>query len=186
MSQTRDILLHTCCAVCLEAVLPALEDEGFSVTAFFFNPNIHPYREFMKRLRAVEVSAESHKTPLIADKEYGLALYVDEILPHGAGRCRACYSVRMKASAQAAARVGACAFTTTLLASSHQKHELVASVAETEASAAGVEFLYRDWRPRLDAGIEAARRRSLYRQHYCGCIWSEYERFGPKPDGAGE
>ena len=185
MAPKRNILLHTCCAVCLEAVLPPLAEEGFTVTVFFHNPNIHPYREFEKRLRAVEIAAEVHKLPLLADKEYGLQAYLDEILGAPEGRCAACYRVRLEAAAAAASRGGFGVFTTTLLSSPHQKHGLVAAAGAAAGSEQKVEFLYRDWRDRMPHGLEAARRRSLYRQHYCGCIWSEYEAFGPKPRPAG-
>jgi hypothetical protein len=178
------VLVHACCAVCLEAIHGALVEEGWRVEVFFYNPNIHPYREFAKRLRAVEVSAESKKLPLTADKEYGLAEYLEKILPAGEGRCRACYELRLGRTAEAAAAGGFDAFTTTLLASPHQKHEAVKAAGEG-AAGHGVPFLYRDWRGRMELGVREARRRSLYRQQYCGCILSEYERFGPQSERTG-
>lgn len=173
------ILLHTCCAVCFEAVYPALEELGYEPTAFFFNPNIHPYREFEKRLRATEVAAEERKVELLAERSYGLQLYLDEILPAGDRRCRACYALRLDATAREAAGRDFDCFTTTLLASPHQKHDQVREAGEAGAAGGGIDFLYRDWRDRMDEGIRRARKRSLYRQRYCGCIWSEYERFAP-------
>ena len=151
--------------------------EGYEVTSFFYNPNIHPYLEFQKRLRAIEVATDSRKVPLFADREYGLELYLARILPAGAGRCEMCYRVRMEAAAAAAMEKGFDAFTTTLLVSRHQKHEAVKAAGEAAGAELGVTFLYRDWRDRLEQGIESAKKRSLYRQQYCGCIWSEYERF---------
>jgi len=185
VSERWHVLLHTCCAVCLEAVLPALCEEGWAVTAFFFNPNIHPYREFEKRLRAVEVAAEMEKVTLVAENLYGLQTYLDHILPYGARRCRACYDLRLEVTAEEAADGGYDAFTTTLLASGHQAHADVKAAGEEAARKYGVEFLYRDWRDRLEAGKEAARRKSLYTQQYCGCIWSEYERFAPRSENVG-
>jgi len=174
------ILLHTCCAVCFEAVYGALVAEGYGVTAYFYNPNVHPYREFARRVRAAEVAAQARKVELIAEKSYGLQTYLDEILAARGGRCRACYRLRLdRAAAEAAAR-GFERFTTSLLASPHQKHESVRAAGEAAALRHGVEFVYADWRSRMQLGIESARRRSLYRQQYCGCIWSEYERFGPR------
>ena len=186
MADKGEILVHTCCGVCFEAVIGALFDEGYGVTAFFYNPNVHPYREFAKRLRAAETAAEAHKVRLLADKEYGLQLYLDRILSAAGGRCEACYAVRLEEAARTAAREGIGAFTTTLLASCHQKHEAVAEAGRTAAAREGIECVYRDWRGRLALGIEQAKRRSLYRQQYCGCIWSEYERFGRDVEGAGE
>jgi predicted adenine nucleotide alpha hydrolase (AANH) superfamily ATPase len=155
------------------------------VTAYFHNPNIHPYREFRKRLRAAEVAAEARKIKILADDCYGLQTYLDEILPAGDARCRACYDLRLSRTAEAAREGDFDAFTTTLLASAHQKHEEVKAAGEAAARAASVNFIYRDWRDRMDAGVQSAKKRSLYRQQYCGCIWSEYERFGPRA-GAGE
>lgn len=185
MARAR-ILLHSCCAVCFEAVCPALVEDRWDVTARFYNPNIHPYREFAKRLRALEVAADSRKIPVVADKEYGLGLWLAEILPCGAGRCRACYRMRLGEAAARAREGGFDAFTTTLLASNHQDHEAVRAEGEAAGVAEGVRFLYADWRGRLESGIESAKRRSLYRQQYCGCIMSEYERFGQRAEPAGE
>lgn len=185
MPDKRKILLHTCCAVCFEAVLPALADEGFSVTALFYNPNIHPYVEFSKRLRAAEVAAEVEKVPFIADKKYGLALYLDSVPREAPGRCPVCYLLRLSAAARIAAEKGFDTFTTTLLASSHQDHDAVRAAGEAVADSS-VAFLYRDWRDRLESGKEIARRRSLYRQQYCGCLWSEYERYAHAQDPSGD
>ncbi len=182
MATRRGILLHTCCAVCLEAVFPAIEALGFSARPFFYNPNIHPFREFEKRLRAVEVACDVHKVSLIADREYGLATYLERIAPAGDIRCLECYALRMDRAAREAVSAGIEAFTTTLLVSGHQKHDDVARAGREAAEKHGIEFFYRDWRELMSSGIEAARKRSLYRQQYCGCIWSEYERFGPKKD----
>ena len=186
MAGKRGILLHACCAVCFEAVIPALEEEGWAVRAYFYNPNIHPFGEFQKRLRAIEVAAEARKVPLEADRGYGLAFYLERILAGEGDRCERCYRARLDAAAGAAKRGGFEAFTTTLLASSHQKHEVVRREGEAAGRRCGTEFVYCDWRGRMVLGVEAARKRSLYRQQYCGCIWSEYERFGPNRERAGE
>lgn len=182
----RKTLLHTCCAVCFEAASQALLDEQLDFEAYFYNPNIHPYREFRKRLRAAEVAAEIRKIPIAVEKSYGLQTYLDEILPAGRGRCRACYRKRLSATADEARRLGFDCFTTTLLVSTHQDHEAVKAEGEAAAEVHGVEFLYRDWRERAQAGLESARRKSLYRQQYCGCIWSEYERFRGQSSPPGE
>lgn len=189
------ILLHACCAVCMESVIDVLISEGWDVTVFFYNPNIHPYQEFEKRLRAIEVACEARKVPLVADKNYGLALYLAEILSAGSGRCGACYALRLGMTARFA-RGGAAggegahaafdAFTSTLLTSSHQDHAAVKEAGEAAGAATGARFIYGDWRDRLAIGIERAKKRSLYRQRYCGCIMSEYERFGPRKPRAGE
>jgi len=163
--------------------MPELDRLGYETVAFFFNPNIHPYREFRKRLRAAEVAAEARKVELVTERTYGLQQYLDEILPAGCRRCRACYDLRLGRSAREAARRGLDCFTTTLLVSTHQKHEQVRAAGEAAGERHGIEFVYRDWRERMAEGIASAKRRSLYRQQYCGCIWSEYERFAPGETG---
>ena len=150
----RRILMHTCCAVCFEAVFPALDGE-WEATAFFYNPNIHPYSEFEKRLRAVEVITDSRKAGLVADNAYGLELYLSRILPPRSGPLPGVLS-RADGGGREGRELGFGAFTTTLLASSHQKHEEVRAAGEAAGATAGVEFLYSDWRGRLE-GIESAK-----------------------------
>ena len=179
------LLAHACCGLCMAAILDRVRRfSRFEI--FFYNPNIHPFGEFQKRLRAIEVATEARKTPLVADREYGLAFYLERILAGEGDRCERCYRARLAAAAETATREGFEAFTTTLLASRHQKHEVVRRAGEAAGRAAGTEFVYCDWRGRMVSGVEAARKRSLYRQRYCGCIWSEYERFGPNRERAGE
>lgn len=178
MPAGKPILVHTCCAVCFEAVADDLLARGFEPAALFCNPNVHPYVEFSKRLRAAEVAAEARKLRFIADRRYGLQTYIDRIMTAPGGRCEACYRLRLRETARVAAAGSIPTITTTLLASPHQKHAAVAAAGRLAAEETGLEFFYSDWRERLPIGVESARRRSLYRQRYCGCIWSEYERFG--------
>jgi len=94
-------------------------------------------------------------------------------------RCLACYRMRLAETARVAAEKGFSAMTTTLLASEHQDHEAVRRLGEEAAAARGLGFHYEDWRPRAGRGREEAKRRSLHRQQYCGCLFSEEERFAP-------
>jgi len=172
-----DVLLHICCAPCTIAPLKALRGEGHAVTGFFHNPNIHPFIEFRKRIKAVRVFMETDPIPVEIDETYGLDEFVRRAYdPVAAARCEKCYSMRLLRTAERArGRFGA--FTTTLLVSKEQDHERVRAVGERVAEETGVPFLYRDWRPLRDEGHAEAKRRSLYRQAYCGCCWSEWERY---------
>lgn len=170
------LVVHVCCAPCLAGTLDVFADLG-DVAAYFCNPNIHPLLEFRKRLKAFEVFAERKGVAFDTDREYGLHDFLRKVQPDGAGRCPVCYRERLCRTARYAADVGADAFSTTLLSSRHQDHEAIRRAGEEAASEFGVAFLYRDLRHLAGAGEATAREMSIYRQQYCGCIFSEYERY---------
>ena len=171
------LLLHICCAPCIAAPLGELRARGAEVTGFFHNPNIHPLLEFRKRLRAVEVFGEQEGFDLIGRPEYGLGQFLGEIGPDTPDRCSICYRMRIDAAAALAAREKFDAFSTSMLFSRQQNHEKIRSIAREAAEREGIEFYYADLRHLADASLEIARKRALYRQQYCGCIFSEYERY---------
>lgn len=157
---------------------------------YFYNPNIHPLIEFRRRLKAVKVLAEQMKIEILADETYGLRDFLDGVDHRLAQRCRQCYLMRLRQTAKVARERRLDGFSTTLLVSCHQEHETVRQVGQQVAAETGVPFLYYDWRSLADKGHEQAKRRSLYCQQYCGCIFSEYERFKDTglhlyPPGAG-
>ncbi len=171
-------LIHICCAPCLIGPLEVLRREGVTPAGFFFNPNIHPLLEFRRRVKALRVFLEGDPLPVTFDEGYGLERFIHEVYdPDPARRCDACHLLRLRATAALAKADGFDAFTTTLLGSPHRDHERVRALGEQAAEEAGVSFLYRDLRPWHDPGREEARRRQLYLQSYCGCCFSEYERF---------
>jgi hypothetical protein len=148
--------------------------------AHFHNPNIQPLLEFRKRLTGVQVLADRERFDLLADDRYDLKAFLRRTAPWDRpGRCLACYRLRLAETARVAADKGFGAVTTTLLASTQQDHEAVRRIGEEEAAARGLRFHYEDWRPLAAHGHDQAKRRSLYRQQYCGCVFSEEERFGP-------
>jgi len=175
------ILLHVCCAECLLGPLDDLQRGG--LLGLFYNPNIHPLIEFRRRLKAVKVLAEQRGVEVLCDETYGLWDFlgsVDWRRRDDEGRrtrCRACYRLRLQRTAEVAAERGLEAFSTTLLVSRHQMHDAVRQVGEEVARDTGVAFAYHDWRHLAERGHDEARRRSLYRQQYCGCVFSEYERY---------
>jgi len=171
------ILLHTCCAVCTLGPLRELQQEGHRVSGWFYNPNIHPLLEFRRRLKSQKVLQARLSAPMTCDEQYGLREFLDAVDWRGPRRCADCHRLRLRRAAAEAGRGGFDAFTTTLLTSAHQAHELVRATGQECAEAEGVAFVYRDWRPLAEDNHRQASRLGLYLQQYCGCIFSEHERF---------
>ncbi len=109
--------------------------------------------------------------------QYDLEGYLGRVLGRGAGRCEQCYRLRLDVAALEARSLGFPAFTTSLLYSKYQKHDVIRGVAAEMAREHGIEFLYEDFRSGWSDGIRESRRMNLYRQQYCGCIFSERERY---------
>lgn len=179
------VLLHTCCGPCTAYPLLRLREEGHEVEGFFFNPNIHPWREHQRRARTMAQYAGMVGLPLTAGESWDVRAFLEAALaaPSPAERCRACYRLRLTSTAREARARGFDAFTTTLLVSPFQRHGLVAAAGAHAGDLHQIAFLGRDFRPGWERGVELARRASLYRQNYCGCLFSEYERFGPDRPG---
>ncbi len=171
------LLLHVCCAHCAIGAFEALNSEGFEVKGYFSNPNIHPLIEFRRRLKAVKVARDRLKLEIDCDEEYGLRRFLKAVAGKEDARCPVCYSLRFEAACEKAAKEGFDLVTTTLFSSPHQDHELIACVGTQEAAKHGVEFLVRDFRLQSEKAHEKAKAMKLYSQQYCGCIFSEYERF---------
>ena len=172
------LLVHACCAPCLAAVLEPLRRLG-GWAAFFYNPNIQPLVEFRRRAKSLHVLAERERLALIADERYDVRGFLRAVPWDRPERCLACYRMRLQETACVAAEKGFSAMTTTLLASEHQDHEAVRRLGEEAAAGRGLRFHYEDWRALAGRGCEEAKRRGLYRQQYCGCLFSEEERFAP-------
>jgi len=154
------ILLHICCAPSAIVCVDELESMGHEVCGFWFNPNIQPLEEYSKRFDSLK---------FFADK-IGLTVHhmggYDESFP--AGDCNFCYASRLNATAAFAAEKFD-AFSTSLLISPYQKHELIMDIAGLAAEKSGVAFFYKDFRPRFREGQARAKELGLYRQKWCGC-----------------
>jgi predicted adenine nucleotide alpha hydrolase (AANH) superfamily ATPase len=157
----------------------SLRGEGIEPTLFWYNPNIHPVTEYRSRRDALIDYAGRVGAALVQRDEYGLRAFLAAVGPEGADRCAHCYRVRIEETARRAAARGYENFSTTLLISPYQDHEALRAAAETAAACHGVAFLYRDFRPLFRAGQRTAREWGLYRQKYCGCIFSEEDRYLP-------
>ena len=171
------LLLHVCCGPCACYPTKVLSENGVDFTLLYYNPNIHPYKEFKHRLSALRELAEKQDYRLIIDKTYPLEECVKGMLEEPVARCAFCYRMRLRYTAKYAADHGFTAFSTTLLYSPYQKHELIVQAAEAAAEEFGVEFFYQDWRPHYQEGVDISLALGLYRQPYCGCVFSERDRY---------
>lgn len=175
-----NLLLHMCCGPCSCYPVRVLRARGIEPTGYFFNPNIHPYREWDMRLKAAEEFAAKADMRIITDKNYMLRDFLRRALAAEQaenGRCRMCYTWRLEETARYASENGFDAFTSTLFYSIYQQHGLMKERAEHFAALYGVEFYYEDFRSGWQEGIDISREMELYRQSYCGCIFSEEERY---------
>lgn len=181
-------LLHICCGPCLLGPLdeflaaPAAGDTGdqpAAFTGYFYNPNIHGLIEFRRRLKGVKLLADRRRFKLIADEAYGLTDFLTSVAwqQSAADRCRSCYHMRLLRTAQTAREQGFDAFTTTMLVSRHQQHQVLRDLGEEIGRTVGVKFQYHDWRQLAQSGLDNASRLNVYRQSYCGCIFSEQQRY---------
>ena len=171
------ILLHICCAPCTIYPLEILRKEAGLVKGVFFNPNIHPYLEYKKRLDTVREYAAREGLEINLAEGYPIEDFLQKTAALGKDRCSYCYEVRLRHTAEQARRGLFDAFTTTLLYSRYQKHDLIRATAEDAAREFNIPFYYRDFRTGWEEGVRLSKDMGLYRQKYCGCIYSEKERF---------
>ena len=170
-------LLHICCAPCANQCIEVLQGDKLEVTGFWYNPNIHPFTEYRARRNTVREYLESIDVKLLEQNDYALRPFIREVADDIANRCGKCYEMRLFEAARQAKEGGFDSFTSSLFISPYQNHELMRETAERAASAYGVEFLYRDFRPYFRAGQDRARELGMYMQKYCGCVFSEEERY---------
>ena len=148
------------------------------VTGLYYNPNIHPLQEYLRRREGVAQVAERLGIPVIfKDDEYDPQAYFRAVTFREPNRCSPCYSMRLERTLAIARRGGFDAFTTTLLYSKFQKHEQIRTMGQDLAQGAGVEFHYADFRAGWSEGIALSKEWGIYRQQYCGCLYSEFERY---------
>lgn len=173
----KRILLHVCCANCAIYPLKQLEQEEMEVFGFFHNPNIHPFQEYQRRLETVESFFRSQEVRLIIQDDYDLEGFLRDVVFREENRCPYCYHRRLEATARTAKKGKFDAFTTSLLYSRHQRHEMIREMGESLGQRFGIPFYYEDFRLGWKEGIEESKKMDLYRQQYCGCIYSEKERY---------
>ena len=171
------LLLHVCCAPCSVSCIQQLRGEGVEPTAFWYNPNIHPFQEYRARRDTMRQYAADIGLSYVEHDFYGLRQFTAAVAASPDNRCGYCYLCRMEETASHAARHGFSHFSTTLLVSPYQNRELICAMGSKMGEKYGVEFVPYDFRPGFRQGQEEARQQELYLQKYCGCIYSEEDRF---------
>jgi len=177
MNPKKQILLHTCCASCSSYVIPHLQ-ENFDVSAFFYNPNIYPEKEYILRLEDMKFLSEYSGVTLIKGSyntpvwEKAVMPYRD--LPEKSKRCWECYRIRLDETAKMAAGIGIELFTTTLSVSPHKVYKQIREEGEKAAKKHGVTFYGEDFKKKdgFKISVEESRKLKLSRQNYCGCVLS--------------
>lgn len=172
------LLLHTCCAPCSVYCIDELRKEGIEPTVYWYNPNIHPYKEYQARRDCLKEYTKSINVEAIFEEEYGLDEFCKEAVKDLQARCvNYCYPVRLRKTFEYAKQNGYDTVSTTLLYSIYQKHEFIKQLMEEYSQEYGIDFLYRDFREGFWEGHQKAHDLGLYMQKYCGCIFSEEMRY---------
>jgi predicted adenine nucleotide alpha hydrolase (AANH) superfamily ATPase len=177
------VLLHICCAPCAIVPVRELRSAGTAVTGFFYRHNIHPFSECLRRQQTLDDYARQIGLEMIWQAGYDLEGFIRSVVYREEERCLICYRQRLLATAALARQGNYDAYSTTLLYSRYQRHDALRDIGESLGRTLGVAFLYRDFRPGWKQGIEESRRIGLYRQKYCGCVYSEKERFFKDENG---
>jgi predicted adenine nucleotide alpha hydrolase (AANH) superfamily ATPase len=193
----KRLLLHICCGPCSTYSIKRLRDQGFDVTGFWYNPNIHPFAEHERRRECIRTYAGEVGLPIMEWEGYEMPAYFRAVVGHEASgeRCALCYRLRLERTAQVAQQHGFDAFSTTLLISPYQQQALIRSIGEEAAATAScvsgtppcaldrvgraaprsLEFYFENLRRGWSERGHMAREHHLYQQQYCGCIYSEWE-----------
>ena len=173
------VLLHVCCGVCATSVIERLREEGFDITAFFYNPNIHPQSEYLRRKETFIEVAERMKFPYMIG-EYEVSEWMKRIKgfekePEGGKRCGICFKFRLMRTYEKFREGNFSYFTTTLTVSPYKNAEIINSIGKSIDKEA---FLERNFKKKdgFKRSIELAKKWNLYRQDYCGCVFSKMER----------
>lgn len=168
----KKILLHVCCGPCAEWPVEALRSEGFDVDAYFYNPNIHPQAEHDKRLENMRKMAEIHQVKLFVDGESMEAHWRSLAHLKKEAHCKMCYAMRLQEAARFAKHNSYEYLTTSLQVSPYQDQNVIRNIAMKACQDNGIIFVDRPFLDAFSEGQEQAKNDGLYRQKYCGCIFS--------------
>ena len=172
------LLLHACCAPCSVYCVETLRKEGIEPTMYWFNPNIHPFKEYVTRRDCFKEFCEKQNLKHIIEDNYGLDEFCKNVSNDINARCvNYCYPIRMRRLFEFAKENGYDTVSTTLLYSIYQKHDYIKKLCEDLSKEYGIDFLYRDFRVGFEEGHQKAYEMGLYLQKYCGCIFSEEDRY---------
>lgn len=167
-----------CCGPCSITTIQTLQEQGHEVTGFFYNPNIHPLKEYLRRREGAKQVAEKLGVRVIfKDRDYEPQQWFRSVCYREENRCFHCYAMRLERAFSIAKRGNFDFVSTTLLYSKMQQHDAIYSLGMDMAGKGHVQFLYSDFREGWSRGIETSKEWGVYRQQYCGCLYSENERY---------
>ncbi len=174
----KKLLLHTCCGPCVTVPLERLR-ESFQVTCYFYNPNIHPRKEYQNRLEELKRLLQQLDAEIIV-AEYDTRVWFDAVKgledePEGGKRCEVCFRLRLEKTAQTAKEKGFDAFTTVMSISPHKNFKLLNEIGNELARKYGVEYIEANFKKKdgFKRSVELSKKYNLYRQDYCGCVFSK-------------
>lgn len=174
------ILTHICCGPCAVHPFDEIVKAGHQPTGFWYNPNIQPYKEYKQRLDALRKFEKESGLEVIYIDDYDLEGHLRRVLTDIENRCLHCFDMRLSRTAEYARENGFDAFTTTLLVSPYQDHEAIMDVGQRLEERLGIQFYGEDFSPGFRDGKQRAHDMGLYMQKYCGCIFSERDRYQKK------
>jgi len=174
------LLMHMCCSNCSLYPLKTLSSKGIDVKGLWFNPNIHPYLEYKMRLESLQNLENTWGLDIEYVDHYGLNNFLKAVVNSKENRCKICYTLRLEEVVKTAKKMGLDGFTTTLLVSPYQKFDMIIEVGKEMSRRYSIPFFVEDFRPGWKESINLSKKLGLYRQKYCGCIYSEMERFTKK------
>lgn len=169
--------MHICCANCCLYPLKSLFARNVDVRGLWLNPNIHPYTEYQMRLASLQKLQKTWDLDIEYVDHYGLHEYLRAVVHNEQNRCSVCYTMRLEKTAVTAKKMGLDGFTTSLLVSPYQKFDIIIAIGEEIGKKHAVPFFSEDFRSGWKESIELSKSLGLYRQKYCGCIYSEMERY---------
>lgn len=175
----RKILLHICCANCAIYCIERLREMVYDVDGFFYNPNIHPIAEYSKRRNSVEEMSEKVDLTITYFKDYNFEDYFKKVsFYEDSSKCELCWKLRLSETAEYAAKRDYNAFSTTLLISPYQNQDIIKTIGNELSKKYSVQFIFEDFRKGFAQSQKEAKKMGLYRQNYCGCIYSESKQKG--------
>ncbi|HOX54241.1 MAG: epoxyqueuosine reductase QueH [Candidatus Omnitrophica bacterium] len=173
------LLLHVCCGPCLIYPYEVLSKNGYEVEGLFYNPNIHPLAEYNNRKKAIEDFSAKEKIKVNFDNSYKPEEFFQAVAGRekSPDRCELCWKMRLKETARLSKEKGFDSFSTTLLVSPYQDIDKINKIGEDIAKESGVKFIFQDFRSGFRQAHNKAKELGMYCQKYCGCLFSEIERY---------
>ena len=177
--------MHICCANCSLYPMKSLLSKGIEARGLWFNPNIHPIREYQLRLNTLQWLQRLWGLDIEYIDHHRIRDFVSTVRAHREERCSLCYSMRLEETAKTARKMNLDGFTTTLLVSPYQRFDMIVSVGREMEKRYCIPFYAEDFRVGYKGSIRLSRELNLYRQNYCGCIFSKRERLAEKKNAHG-